>query len=216
MGDSLESSLYRNMYEMLSNPENRDEIVREFPDPQIHRRNNGYALDLLLDTNPFEEYGSPFNFSTLLAGSEGTLAFITEIELNLVPLPPKIKGLVCIHFHSLEESLDANLICLKHKPGAVELMDSTILACTEANIEQRKNRFFVEGKPGAILIVEFARESMEDLMEDKILMETELKQAGLGYHFPLVTGPDINKVSACENPDLGFCPICQVMPNRYH
>jgi FAD/FMN-containing dehydrogenase/Fe-S oxidoreductase len=203
VGDSLESSLYRNIYEMLSKPENRDEIVREFPDPQIHRRNNGYALDLLLDTNPFEEYGSPFNFSTLLAGSEGTLAFITEIELNLVPLPPKTKGLVCIHFHSLEESLDANLICLKHKPGAVELMDSTILACTEANIEQRKNRFFVEGKPGAILIVEFARESMEELMEDKILLETELKQAGLGYHFPLVTGPDINKVWALRKSGLG-------------
>ncbi len=138
-----------------------------------------------------------------MAGSEGTLAFITEIELNLVPLPPKIKGLVCIHFHTLEESLEANLICLKHKPGAVELMDSTILACTEANIEQRKNRFFVEGKPGAILIVEFARESMEELMEDKILLETELKQAGLGYHFPLVTGPDINKVWALRKSGLG-------------
>ncbi len=195
--------MYRNIYDILSKPENREEIVREFPDPQIHRRNNGYALDLLLDTDPFEEYGSPFNFSTLLAGSEGTLAFITEIELNLVPLPPKIKGLVCIHFHTLEESLEANLICLKHKPGAVELMDSTILACTEANIEQRKNRFFVEGKPGAILIVEFARESMEELMEDKILLETELKQAGLGYHFPLVTGPDINKVWALRKSGLG-------------
>ncbi len=203
VGDSLENSLYRHINDILSKPANREEIIREFPDPQIHRRNNGYALDLLLGTEPFEETGSPFNFSTLLAGSEGTLAFITEIELNLVPLPPKVKGLVCIHFHTLEESLEANLICLKHKPGAVELMDSTILACTEANIEQRKNRFFVEGKPGALLIVEFARESMEELMEDKILLETELKQAGLGYHFPLVTGPDINKVWALRKSGLG-------------
>ncbi len=57
IGDSLESTLYRNIFEMLSKPENRDEIVREFPDPLIHRRNNGYALDLLLNTSPFEEYG---------------------------------------------------------------------------------------------------------------------------------------------------------------
>lgn len=203
LGDNLESSLYRHIYDILSKPDNREEIVREFPDPLIRRRNNGYALDMLLNTEPFEEYSSPFNFSTLIAGSEGTLAFITEIELNLVPLPPKVKGLVCIHFHTLEESLEANLICLKHKPGAVELMDSTILACTEANIEQRKNRFFVEGKPGALLIVEFARESMEELMEDKILLETELKAAGLGYHFPLITGPDINKVWALRKSGLG-------------
>jgi FAD/FMN-containing dehydrogenase/Fe-S oxidoreductase len=202
-GSSLENKLYQQIFGSLSNKENREEIIREFPDPTIRRRNNGYALDLLLDTCPFKENGTPFNFSTILAGSEGTLAFLTEIELNLVPLPPKVKGLVCIHFHTLEESLLANLICLKHKPGAVELMDKTILDCTKANIEQRKNRFFLQGEPGAILIVEFARQSMEELLDDKNSMETELKEAGLGYHFPLVTGQDIAKVWALRKSGLG-------------
>jgi FAD/FMN-containing dehydrogenase/Fe-S oxidoreductase len=202
-GNSLENKLYRQIYGSLSNAENREEITREFPDPVIRRRNNGYALDLLLDTCPFTENGAPFNFSTILAGSEGTLAFLTEIELNLVPLPPKVKGLVCIHFHTLEESLLANLICLKHKPGAVELMDKTILDLTKANIEQRKNRFFLQGEPGAILIVEFARQSMEELQGDKNSLETELRKAGLGYHFPLVTGQDIAKVWALRKSGLG-------------
>jgi len=202
-GNSLENALYRQIFELLSNPDNRDSITREFPDPLIKRRNNGYALDMLLHTSPFTESGDPFNFSSILAGSEGTLAFITDIELNLVPLPPKVKGLVCIHFRTLEESLLANLICLKYKPGAIELMDSTILECTRANIEQRKNRFFVQGEPGAILIVEFARQTMEELLEDKNRMENELRGAGLGYHFPLVTGQDITKVWALRKSGLG-------------
>jgi FAD/FMN-containing dehydrogenase/Fe-S oxidoreductase len=202
-GSSLENKLYRQIHEILSVSDNREEIIRQFPDPLVRRRNNGYALDLLLDTVPFKENGAPFNFSTLLAGSEGTLAFLTEIVLNLVPLPPKIKGLVCIHFHTLEEALLANLICLKYKPGAVELMDSTILDCTKANIEQRKNRFFIQGDPGAILIVEFARQSMEEILDNKNDMEAELRGASLGYHFPVVTGPDISKVWALRKSGLG-------------
>ncbi len=202
-GKNLESKLYRNIYDMLSKPEIRDQIIREFPDPAIKRRNTGYALDLLIPSDPFTGNGLPFNFSRLLAGSEGTLAFITEIKLNLVPVPPREKGLVCVHFHTLEEALQANLICLRHNPGAVELMDKTILDCTKSNIEQRRNRFFVQGDPGAILIVEFARESMDEILEIKQNLEKDLRQAGLGYHFPLVTGADIIKVWALRKSGLG-------------
>src|SRR3972149_840091 len=107
-GNGLENTIYRNIHEILSLPENRMQIMNGFPDPAIKRRNTGYALDLLLHTEPFTPNGFPFNFSKLIAGSEGTLAFITEIKLNLVPLPPREKGLICIHFNTLEESLLAN------------------------------------------------------------------------------------------------------------
>jgi FAD/FMN-containing dehydrogenase/Fe-S oxidoreductase len=202
-GNRLENRIYRNIHEILSSPGNRETILREFPDPAIKRRNTGYALDLLIPASPFTENGSPFNFSTLLAGSEGTLAFNTEIRLNLVPLPPKAKGLVCVHFHTLEEALHANLICLKHNPGAVELMDSTILECTKSNISQRRNRFFVQGDPGAILIVEFARQTTEEITDIRETLERDLRKSGLGYHFPLVTGDDINKVWALRKSGLG-------------
>lgn len=202
-GNSLENKIYANINDILSVEKNRTEIIKEFPDPAIKRRNTGYALDALLHSGPFSADGYPFNFAKLIAGSEGTLAFITEIKLNLVPLPPKAKGLICIHFHTLEEALLANLICLKHNPGAVELMDNTILECTKSNISQRKNRFFVQGDPGAILIVEFAREELDEINEIKNNLEKDLRQAGLGYHFPLVTGVDINKVWALRKSGLG-------------
>ena len=98
-----------------------------------------------------------FNFCNLLAGSEGTLAVTTEIKLNLVPLPPANKALVCVHLKNRNDAFRANLIALKYNPSAVEMMDNRILELTEDNISQRNNRFFLDGKPGAILIVEFVR-----------------------------------------------------------
>ena len=114
---------------------------------------------------PFTAGGEDFNFCKLIAGSEGTLAFITEIKLNVVPLPPKETGLLCIHFNSIDESLRANLIALKYKPSASELIDHYILECTKDNIEQSKNRFFVKGDPGAILVIEFTAANKEDIIK---------------------------------------------------
>jgi len=202
-GNSLENKLYRNINDIFTVEKNRDEIRKGYPDPLVKRRNTGYALDILLGMSPFTPGGAPFNFSQLIAGSEGTLTFVTEIMLNLVPSPPKVKGLLCVHFNTLEESLQANLICLKHNPGAIELMDSTILECTKSNITQRRNRFFVQGDPGAILIVEFARTSMDEIKQITDELEKDLRQAELGYHFPLVTGDDINRVWALRKSGLG-------------
>jgi FAD/FMN-containing dehydrogenase/Fe-S oxidoreductase len=202
-GDSLEAAIYRNIRNLLSDQAAQDEIRKEYPDPVIKRRNTGYAIDQLLDCYPFTTDGKPFNFAKLLAGSEGTLAFTTEIKLNLVPLPPKQKILLCAHFRTLEEALQGNLIALKHKPGAVELMDKFILDCTKDNIEQRKNRFFIEGDPGAILIIEFARETREELIGIITKLEHDFRVTGLGYHYPAVSGSDIPRVWALRKAGLG-------------
>lgn len=66
---------------------------------------------------------------------------MTEIKLNVVPAPAKEVGLLCVHFNSIDESLHANLIGLKYKPSASELIDHYILECTKENTEQAKNRF---------------------------------------------------------------------------
>ena len=141
----------------------RQGIRKEFPRKTIERRNTGYALDILVDMAPFTAGGPDFNFCKLIAGSEGTLAFITEIKLNLIPLPPKETGLLCVHFNSIDESLRANLIALKYKPSASELIDHYILECTKDNIEQSKNRFFVQGDPGAILVIEFKKNTRAEI-----------------------------------------------------
>ena len=209
-GDSLENKIYRQINDILSNPVNQENIRREYPDPSIHRRNTGYALDLLLESEPFTKNGAGgtkdlpcFNFSKLIAGSEGTLMFMTEIKLNLVPLPPKEKALICVHCHTIAESLKANLVALRFNPGSVELMDKAIMDCTKDNITQRQNRFFIEGDPGAILIIEFARETREEIMDIYRRLEAAMRLEGLGYHFPIVFPPDVKKVWDLRKAGLG-------------
>jgi len=203
-GNSLESDLYKKIRSLLGNYENQEGIRREFPRKSIERRNTGYALDMLVDMAPFTAGGPDFNFCKLIAGSEGTLAFITEIKLNLIPLPPRETGLLCVHFNSIDESLRANLIALKYKPSASELIDHYILECTKDNIEQNKNRFFVQGDPGAILVVEFKKNNREEIEKIVTALVEELKAAGLGYHFPLLFGEDTNKIWTLRKAGLGL------------
>jgi FAD/FMN-containing dehydrogenase/Fe-S oxidoreductase len=203
--NNLEGEIYRNIQKILENNTNRKSIREGYPDPKIARRNTGYALDLLLNSDVFEDRSErKFNFCKLLAGSEGTLAVTTEIKLNIVPLPLVNKALICIHLKKRDDAFQANLIALKYKPSAVEMMDNRVLELTEHNISQRNNRFFLEGNPGAIVIVEFVRNKQEEidaLAEDMI---NELKSAGYGYSFPVIKGKDISKVWDLRKAGLGI------------
>ncbi|MBB6003347.1 FAD-binding and (Fe-S)-binding domain-containing protein [Arcicella rosea] len=201
---TLLDKIYLKTNEVLSNEKNQAEIRNEFPKPSIERRNTGYALDMLLNCEPYTEGGKPFNFCELIAGSEGTLCFLTEIKLHVNDLPPKEIGLVCVHFNDVQESLKANLIALKYKPSASELMDHYILECTKASVEHSQNRFFVQGDPGAILVVELRSDSKATIEQQAKEMEAEMRAAGLGYHFPVVYGEDTKKVWNLRKAGLGL------------
>ena len=203
-GNNLEANIYKTVRSLLSNYDNQVEIRKEFPKKTVERRNTGYAVDILLESAPFTTGGTDFNFCKLIAGSEGTLAFITEIKLNLVPLPTKESGLLCVHFNSIDEALRANLIALKYKPRASELIDHYILECTKDNIEQSKNRFFVKGDPIAILVIEFSASTHEGIISKATECEIEMRDAGLGYHFPLLFGEDTKKIWTLRKAGLGL------------
>ncbi len=202
-GNLLENTIYKHVNGLLSDPENQQEIRKEYPDPFIYRRNTGYAIDLLLESEPFTDSEKQFNFSNLICGSEGTLGIITEIKLNLVDIPPNEVAVVAAHFKTKEEAFKANLIALKHMPGAVEMMDNTILNLTKGNRDQLKNRFFVEGDPEAVLIIEFARNTIEEINQICNVLIKDLKSSGFGYHFPIIYNEDTKKVWALRKSGLG-------------
>ena len=202
--NTLEGKIYRQIYELLRKNENRKLIKEEYPDPDVVRRNTGYALDELVDADVFNSNSNKkFNFCKLLAGSEGTLAFITEIKLSLLDIQPGVKALVCAHFNSVSEAIRGNLIALKYNPGAVELMDNKILELTRKNPTQARNRFFVKDDPGAILIIEFVRNSLEEIHKLRDSMVKEYENEGIGYYFPVVAGEDIRKVWDLRKAGLG-------------
>ncbi len=204
-GTSLESHIYRHLITLLSNDNNRREIIRNYPDISLKRRNSGFAIDELLHTSYFDRKSStPFNLCKLLAGSEGTLAFITELKLRLIPLPPPVKAVLCVHCSSLEEAFAANLVALEHTPVAIELIDDTILELSKQNISQNKNRFFIQGNPAAILIIELAEQTLEkvNLKADEI--EEDLKAHYYGIYYSRVYGKDIERVWSLRKAGLGL------------
>lgn len=203
-GNRLESHIYQHIFKELSDSEIKEEIINGYPKASIKRRNTGYAVDALLKTELFSNSESKFNFCKLLCGSEGTLAFTTEIKLNLVPLPKPHNIVITAHFNSINDSLKATVLAMKHSPTACELMDKTILDCTKDNIEQQKNRFFVQGNPEAILMIEFRSDKPQEAEDLAITLINELTKSGLGYAFPMLRGEDTEKVWDLRKAGLGL------------
>ncbi|WP_309397501.1 FAD-binding and (Fe-S)-binding domain-containing protein [Cerasicoccus maritimus] len=194
-GDSLEASIYRECRDLLGDAQNRATIAERFPKSSIPRRNTGYALDMLMDANVFDPNSDkPFNLCQLIAGSEGTLFIGVEFEIDCNPLPPPHSALVVGHFETVLESLNSVSLALAEKPFAVELIDRNILEATKRNREQLQNRFFVEGDPGAILVVDIRRETEDEVNRAIEHLINNLKFAKLGYAYPVLRGADQAKV----------------------
>lgn len=192
--DTLETRIYQCVRTLLENPDNRGRIKAGFPKPGVTRRNTGYALDRLMDCAVFDpESEKPFNLCNLLAGSEGTLFFATEFELNCEPLPPP-GALMCAHFETLADSLKATVIVMRHHPFGCELIDRHILECTKENLEHAKNRFFVEGDPAAVLVIDIRHSDRVRIEKAMREIEAELRTEGLGYAFPVLWGEDVDRV----------------------
>ena len=207
--DSLIQNIYSQLIRWALNEKTVQLIEENFPDKSLRRRSCGYAIDEVMEdlhntAKPLEE--RTINLCKVLAGSEGTLAFITEIKVDLDPLPPKEKMVVCAHCDTLQKSFLGNLVALKFHPAAVELMDRNILELSKENVEQQKNRFFVQGDPAAILIIELRGETREEIdaladQLEKALMENE---EHLVYACSRVYGSEISKVWSLRKAGLGL------------
>lgn len=153
-----------------------NEIDEHFP--KVQRRVGGYNLDALTPK------GAVNNMAHILVGSEGTLAFTTEVELKLWPLlGTKVFG-IC-HFGSFYEAMDSAQHLVKLKPIAVELIDSTMIALgRDIAMFKPTIEAVVRGEPDALLVVEFAEES-EGANLAKLRQLNELMgDLGFGWNNP--------------------------------
>jgi len=202
-GNLLETKLYRHIRDMMTDESNQQDILDNFPDEKIFRRNTGYALDVMAKMEPFKEGGEQFNFCKLIAGSAGTLVFISELKINLVPHPPEFRTLTCINFKTLDNALRANIAICQHKIMSCELVDDYTINCARSNPLLNKELFFVKDKPGAVLIIEVAADTAEESKQKIEHLIKDVKDTGYGYHFPIVTGHDVDHVWHLRNAALG-------------
>ena len=201
---SLEGQIYKTIYEELKSEVVQNQIIENFPKPEIHRRNTGYAIDELIKSEVFVNTTEKFNMCKLLSGSEGTLAFSTQITLKLDTLPPQEAIMVAAHFTTIESCLNAVEMVMQHNLYNCEMMDKTILDCTKHNKTQQENRAFIEGDPKAILMCEvraYTKKEVAVLAENLI---KDIEKSGLSYACPKLEGADINKANNLRSAGLGL------------
>ena len=201
---TLEGEIYNQLYTELSQTSTQNNIKDQFPKPEIHRRNTGYAVDALLMSNLFGGENSTINVAKLLCGSEGTLAFTTKITLQLDVLPPEASIMVTSHFNSVQESMEAVVVAMKHDLYTCELMDKVILDCTKNNREHFRNRFFLKDDPAAVLMLELRGDTLDQTENLANALVSDLNAQGFGYHHPKVYGQEIAKVMGLRKAGLGL------------
>ena len=203
--NTFEGTIYKTIYTELSSKDAQKEIRKQFPKPEIHRRNTGYAIDTILDNDVFDETSSEkINLCNLLCGSEGTLAFTTEITLQLDDLPPRYTAMVVSQYESLENCLNDVSVAMQHCLHTCEMMDDVILDCTKQSKKYEPYRFFVEGNPKALLMLELKAYTVDDLQDQTEKLLQSLSESNLSYTRPVLKGEEIAMALELRKAGLGL------------
>src|SRR5713101_6872732 len=147
--------------------------------PRHWRRVCGYNLDELVKDRPL-------NMARLIVGSEGTFLTVVAAKMRLVKKPPAT-ALDVIHYHDMQEALESSQAILETGPYAVELTDKMILDLARNNIEQAARMGFVQGDPAAILIVEYAGETEQEVKAKVADLEARRTRGRFGYASHIAT-----------------------------
>jgi FAD/FMN-containing dehydrogenase/Fe-S oxidoreductase len=163
-GDSIEARAYRAIPDL--GRRHAAEIDRRFP--KVLRRVGGYNLDAFVDVS------RAVDLTRIMVGSEGTLGFIVDAKVNLVPLPAQ-KSLMTIEFDRLLEALGSTPLILKHRPSAVEVMDDFILSHAKSHPRlDAHRRAMLSADGSALLCVEFHGETIDQLIARMEALERDL------------------------------------------
>ena len=191
--EGLAGDIYRRLFDI--GEANRDEIIARYP--KIQRRVSGYNLDEFVG-------GMGFNMARFVVGSEGTLVTVTEAKLKLVPRP-KVTGLGVLHCNDIIESMEATVVALDSQPAAVELIGSMIIRQAKSNLAYARIADFIEGDPEALLAIEIAGDSDEEVRSRMDHLGSVLESRNLGYTFLKLMRPeDQEKVWDVRKAGLGL------------
>ena len=170
-GASLESEIYRRLPEIV----NSHAVAIERDQPQYWRHSGGYRLDRLVSALP------GLDLAKFIVGTEGTLAIVTQAEVELV-LPPRAQAMAVGHFASVKDAIAATADALSEGAAAAELMDRLILDLSRSHREYAGLSELLQGDPGALLFVTFFGEDEADAAMKVDRLAQIWRDHGHGYH----------------------------------
>ncbi|MDG5775316.1 FAD-linked oxidase C-terminal domain-containing protein [Haloarculaceae archaeon H-GB1-1] len=180
--DGVEGRIYAAIADLLD--EHRDEIAAAYPD--LKRNVSGYNLDRLV-AEAEGEYGDEgtVNLASILAGSEGTLAIVTEATVSLESVP-ETKSMALLCYDDLVEAMADVAPILEHDPAAVEVLDDTMLDLARETAEFADVASMLPDGTRATLIVEFyadndddGRAAVDRLIADRLDGEADVTEAAI-------------------------------------
>lgn len=142
--------------------------------PKSWRNSAGYRLNYLLPFSPSKPpqwlgdypaiHPSQLSLHSLLAGSEGTLAVIRKLKVNLVPKPAHtILGV--LSYQSIAEACDDVPRLLEYNPSAIELIPRMIIQLARDVPAYARQLGWMVGDPAAVLVIEFSGDQPSTLKE---------------------------------------------------
>ncbi|MFB6160640.1 MAG: FAD-binding oxidoreductase, partial [Haloferacaceae archaeon] len=164
--------------------EEATEVDRRYP--SLKRNVSGYNLDVLVEearrANDPEDERETVNLARLLAGSEGTLAVVTEATVSLEPVP-NTKAVAMLTYGGLVEAMEDVTAILEHDPAAVEVLDDVLLDLARDTPEFADVVGMLPEDAESVLLVEFyaetddeGRRKVADLVADRCPgVETEFE-----------------------------------------
>ncbi|MEE1923370.1 FAD-binding and (Fe-S)-binding domain-containing protein [Pseudomonas sp. 148P] len=128
--------------------------------PKLNRCLTGYDLAHLRDD------AGRFNLNSVLCGAEGSLGYVVEAKLNVLPIP-KYAVLVNVRYSSFMDALrDANAL-MAHKPLSIETVDSRVLMLAMQDIVWHSVAEYFPADPGkptlGINLVEFCGDQPDEV-----------------------------------------------------
>lgn len=192
-GETLEANIYREVARIAG--ENREAILERYP--KILRRVSGYNLDEFIGDGPF-------NVAKMLVGSEGTLAVVTAAKVRIMPAP-QATSVLAVHFDDMIAAVEATNAILPFEPSAIEMIDRQIVDAARASHEFSGSMPFVQGRPDALLAVEFYGDSPEEAADKVQKLEAQLRKDKWGYAYTQALTPgDQGNVWKVRKAGLGL------------
>ncbi|MGF1722289.1 FAD-binding oxidoreductase [Vibrio kyushuensis] len=177
--------------------DNREQILDKFP--ALNRFLTGYDLKNAIDEN------DQFNFTRVLCGSEGSLAFITEAKLNLTPIP-KARTLVNVKYSSFDAALRNAPFMVEANALSVETIDSRVLNLAKQDIVWHTVSDLLRDVPNkemlGINIIEFAGNDVENVASQVKALTEQIESMMLNGEAGIIgfqTCSDIGSISKIYN-----------------
>jgi len=181
--DDFEGRVYKQLFEMI---EANYDLIKGAK-PNVSKDSTGYHL-----WNVWDRETGIFDLAKAIVGAQGTLGFVTEATLSLVPRP-KHSGLLVLFLRDIDDLGELIATVVKHKPASFEGFDDQTLLLAIKFMPSfltflgpvkfihllftliPEGFQMLKGFPKLVLMIEFTGETEHEVREKVKALHRELK-----------------------------------------